>query len=89
MGGRRTVLEGWGYASAAQWVSAPSPFMERFAVNDAVFTDPSAQTIDRLRRGYGATWLVADASAGRVSPELGRFAVPRFSSGQVTVYQLR
>jgi hypothetical protein len=89
VGGRRTVLEGWGYTSAAKWPSAPTPFPERLAVNDAVFTDPSAKTIDRLRQGYGAGWLVADRSAGPVSAELARFAVPRFSSGEVTVYELR
>jgi hypothetical protein len=83
------VLEGWGYTSAAKWPSAPTPFPERLAVNDAVFTDPSAKTIDRLRQGYGAGWLVADRSAGPVSAELARFAVPRFSSGEVTVYELR
>ena len=85
LGGRRTVLEGWGYTSAAKSASAPTPFPERLAVNDAVFTDPSAKTIDRLRQGYGASWLVADTSAGPVSPELARFAVQRFSSGEVTV----
>jgi hypothetical protein len=89
LGGRRTVLEGWSYTSAATWMGAPSPFPERLAVNDAVFTDPSTQTIERLRREYGASWLVADTSSGRVSPELARFAVPRFSSGEVTVYELR
>jgi len=89
LGGRRTVIEGWGYTSAAKGWDSPSPFPERLAVNDAVFTDPSADTIDRLRREYGASWLVADRSAGRVSAELARFADPRFSSGQVTVYELR
>jgi len=89
LGGRRTVLEGWGYTSASKWPSAPTPFPLRLAVNDAVFTDPSAKTINRLRQGYGASWLVADRSAGRVSAQLGRFAVPRFSSGEVTVYELR
>jgi hypothetical protein len=89
LGGRRTVLEGWGYDSAAKWPSAPTPYPERLAVNDAVFTDPSAKTIDRLRQGYGASWLVADTSAGPVSAELARFAVPKFSSGEVTVYELR
>jgi hypothetical protein len=88
LGGRRTVLEGWGYTSAAGSSSAPTPFPEHLAANDAVFTDPSAKTVDRLRRDYGASWLVADASAGPVSPELARFAVPRFSSGEVTVYEL-
>jgi hypothetical protein len=89
LGGRRTVLEGWGYTSEAKSVSAPTPFPERGAVNDAVFTDPSAQTIERLRQLYGASWLVADKSAGPVSSRLARFAVPRFSSGAVTVYELR
>jgi len=89
LGGRRTVIEGWGYTSAAKGTTAPTPFPERLAVNDAVFTDPSLDTIDRLRREYGASWLVADRSAGRVSAELARFADPRFSSGQVTVYELR
>ena len=88
LGGRRTVLEGWGYTSAAKTVAAPSPFPERLAVNDAVFTHPSTTTIKRLRQRYGATWLVADTSAGPVSPQLARFAVPRFSSGEITVYEL-
>ena len=89
LGGRRTVLEGWGYTSAAEWPSGPTPFPERLAVNDAPFTDPSVNTMNRLRQDYGAGWLVADKSAGPVSPELARFAVPRFTSGQVTVYELR
>ena len=89
LGGRRMVLEGWGYTSAAKWPNDPTPFPKRLAVNDAVFTDPSAKTIDRLRQDYGASWLVADTSAGPVSPELARFAAARFSSGEVTVYELR
>jgi hypothetical protein len=88
LGGRRTVLEGWGYTSAAEAATGPSPFPERLAVNDAVFTHPSAKTIDRLRQEYGASWLVADSSAGPVSAELVLFAVPRFSSGPITVYEL-
>jgi hypothetical protein len=89
LGGRRTVMEGWGYTSEAGKMSAPSPFPERLAVNDAVFTAPSVKSIDRLREAYGVSWLVADSSAGPVSPALARFAVPRFISGEVTVYQLR
>lgn len=89
LGGRRSVLEGWGYAGAADSARAATPFPQRLAVNDAVFTHPSVAGIDRLRQGYGARWLVADSSAGRVSPELARFADPRFTSGEVTVYQLR
>ena len=89
LGGRRTVMEGWGYTSAATSWKGVTPFPERLAVNDAVFADPSAQTLDRLRRVYGAGWLVADTSAGRVSAALARFAAPRFSSGAVTVYEMR
>ena len=89
LGGRRTVMEGWGYTSAAKSLTAPTPFPERLAVNDAVFTDPSASTIDRLRSEYGASWLVADRSAGPVSSNLARFAVAKFTKGAITVYQLR
>jgi len=89
LGGRRTVLEGWGYTSLARSANASSPFRLRLAVNDAVFTSPSATTVSRLRQLYGASWLVADTSAGPVSADLTRFAIPRFSSGAVTVYQLR
>jgi len=89
LGGRQTVLEGWGYTPEADWQSAPTPLPARLAVNDAVFTDPSASAIDQLRQRYGAGWLVADASAGPVSPKLAQLAAPRFSSGQVTVYELR
>jgi hypothetical protein len=89
LGGRQTVLEGWGYTPVAEWPSAPTPFPARLAVNDAVFTDPSARAIDQLRQRYGASWLVADTSAGPVSPRLAQLATPRFSSGQVTVYELR
>jgi len=89
LGGRRTVLEGWGYTSAAKSSTGPTPFPMRLAVNDAVFAHPSAKTIDRLRRDYKASWIVADKSAGPVSPEIAQFATPRFSRGPVTVYELR
>jgi hypothetical protein len=88
LGGRSTVLEGWGYTSAAKWPGAPTPFPERLAANDIVFTDPSTANIHLLRQRYSASWLVADTSAGPVSPQLPRFAAPRFSSGQITIYQL-
>jgi len=88
LGGRRTVLEGWAYTTAATSPSAPTPFPARLAANDVVFTNPDAQDIRELRQRYGATWLVADRSAGPVSPRLARFAIPRFTNGQITVYQL-
>ena len=89
LGGRRTVLEGWGYSSASRYATDPSPFPERLAVNDSVFTNPSVGAIARLRKEYDASWLVADNTAGPVSPELAHLAEPRFVRGPVTVYQLR
>ena len=89
LGGRRTVLEGWAYTSAAKSPSAPTPFPQRLAANDVVFTNPDAQDINQLRQRYGASWLVADRSVGPVSPQLARFAIPRFTSGEITVYELR
>jgi len=89
LGGRRTVLEGWGYTGAATSASAPSPFPARLAVNDAVFTNPNAQDINQIRQRYGANWLVADTSAGPVSPQIAWFARPRFTSGEITIYELR
>jgi hypothetical protein len=89
LGGRRTVLEGWGYAGEARSGSGPTPFPERLATNDIVFTDPSPQNINHLRKQYGATWLVADRSAGPVSQRLAHLATPRFSSGEITIYELR
>jgi len=89
LGGRRTVIEGWGYAGGARSASAPTPFPARLATNDIVFTDPSPQNIHRLREQYAASWLVADRSAGPVSPRLAQFAVPRFRAGQITIYELR
>ena len=89
LGGRRTVLEGWAYTSAARSPRGPTPFPARLAANDVVFTNPNAQDVNQLRQRYGASWLVADTSAGRVSPQLAQFAIPRFTSGEITVYELR
>ena len=89
LGGRSTVIEGWGYTQMAKTANHPTPFPGRLAVNDAVFTRPSASTMNRLRKDYGVSWLVADSSSGPVSAELGRFADKRFSSGPITVYKLR
>jgi hypothetical protein len=83
------VLEGWGYTYLVKTPNHPTPFRARLAANDAVFTHPSVRSIGRLRQLYGASWLVADTSAGPVSSKLSRFATPRFVSGEVTVYQLR
>ena len=42
-----------------------------------------------MKREFGLSWLVADSTASTISPELPRFATPRFSAGTVTVYEVR
>jgi len=88
LGGRRAVIEGWGYADAAKGWVPPRVLAERLAVNDAVFSHPNLMTISRLRDEYRASWLVADSSAGTVSAQIARLAAPMFRSGSVTVYEL-
>jgi hypothetical protein len=91
LGGRQVLLEGWAYSMTDGAASGATtfPWGERLRHNDAVFSAPTPANVDRLRRQYGVTWLVADRTAGEVSPNLARLAVPRFSSGAVTVYELR
>ncbi len=62
---RRSVVEGWGYTAATNSGASddvrnaykPIPDPERLAINDAAFTDPSDESISRLRDTYGADWL--------------------------------
>jgi len=51
---------------------------------DRLGPEPMALLFERVAKP-----LVADTSAGRVSPKLSQFAIPRFNSGNVTVYELR
>jgi hypothetical protein len=95
--GRRTLIESWGYtdqAVAADGVGGlrynrqPPPFPDRFAANERVFADGSAADLAELRDRYHVRWLLADTRSGPVSPVLARNAVPRFTAGPVTVYQV-
>jgi hypothetical protein len=97
LGGRRTLVESWAYSDATvaangagglKYVLQPPPEPRRFALNERAFTTADPADLDQLYRGYGVRWLFADSRAGAVSPELARLAVPRFTSGPVTVYQL-
>lgn len=88
LGGRQTVLEGWGYTSPVGGLQVATRWPERLADNDALFTDPTAAGFAKLERQFGLGWLVADTSAGPVSPRITQYATPRFHAGTVTVYEI-
>jgi hypothetical protein len=97
LGGRRTLLESWGYSDASvaaqgvgglQYVMQPPSDQARYALNERAFTRADAADLAELRDRYGVKWLFADTRAGAVSPDLARVARPRFSSGPVTIYEL-
>lgn len=92
---RRVLVEGWGLTETANSMGTPgdypyTPFWDRrrLADNDAVFHDPSARALSRLRRHHGVGWLFADASAGRIAPDLARLATLRFQRDDCSVYEL-
>jgi hypothetical protein len=97
LGGRRTLLESWGYSDAAvaaqgvgdrSYVMQPPSDPAKYALNERAFTVADAADLAELRDKHGVKWLFADTRAGAVSPELARVARPRFSSGPVTIYDL-
>ncbi|MEU7903985.1 hypothetical protein [Actinoplanes sp. NPDC049118] len=97
LGGRRTLVESWGYSDAAvaahgaggvSYALQPPPDPGRYALNQRAFTAPDPADLARLREEYGVRWLFADARAGAVAPALDELARPRYTSGPVTVYEL-
>lgn len=94
---RRVLVEGWGYTVTANEISMQtrtwavlvpywrSPVLQ---ANDAAFTAPSPAVLRRLRTEYGVRWLLADARAQRVSPDLGRYARLRFQVEDCAVYEI-
>ena len=96
LAGRRVLVEGWGYTDAAQAANgrgglgfARQPFDDPalLALNDGVFTDPTAEKASKLCT-LGVRWLFADRRAGTVSPDLADVASLQFRSGPVSVYRL-
>ena len=96
LSGRRVLVEGWGYTDAAQAANgrgglgfARQPFDDPalLALNDGVFTDPTAEKASKLYT-LGVRWLFADRRAGTVSPDLADVASLQFRSGPVSVYRL-
>lgn len=95
---RRAVLESWAYTEENLHMIGrfPTgfpifPFDDpaRLQLNDAAITAPTPEVLAELRERYGATWILADTRAGRVSPRLGKLADLRFRAGTVRVYELR
>ncbi|GAA2472819.1 hypothetical protein GCM10009858_07670 [Terrabacter carboxydivorans] len=88
LGGRQTILEGWGYTSPVGGLQVATRWPERLADNDALFIDPTAAGFAKLEHQFGLGWLVADTSSGPVSPRITQYATPRFHAGTVTVYEV-
>jgi hypothetical protein len=99
LGGRRTLVESWGYTDQAvaadgvggkRYALQPAPYPERFALNQRVFAQGAAADVAELRDRYGVRWLFADSRAdGGVAPGLTQVATLRHTSGTVTIYEVR
>jgi hypothetical protein len=98
LGGRRTLVESWGYADQAvaahgtgglSYTYQPAPYPEVFALNERVFRTADPVDVARLRDEHGVRWLLADTRAGTVTPDLARVADVRHTGGTATVYELR
>ncbi|GAA0716823.1 hypothetical protein Drose_36860 [Dactylosporangium roseum] len=94
---RRMLVEGWGFSTTAHeeaarldtWVGHVPYWKPRIlADNDAVFEDPSPETVDVLRDRYRIRWLFVDETQSDVSPALSTFATERYRSGVCVVYEL-
>jgi hypothetical protein len=97
LGGHRTLVESWGYSDQAvaahgrdnrSYGTQPAPDPAVFALNERVFTAPTPADLAELR-ARGVRWLFADTRAGQVSPVLATLAPVRYTSGPVTVHELR
>ena len=95
--GRRALVESWGYHPESQrangrwglsYLRQTPPDLVRFALNERVFTEPSAADIQTLRDRYGVRWLFADTRAGPVSSHLAGLTTARYVDGPVTIYEL-
>ncbi|WP_156887643.1 hypothetical protein [Propionicicella superfundia] len=93
---RRVHIGGWAYTGEARQRHGVNglaykrqPFHDpaRFAQNDAVFTSPTADGIERLRAA-GVRFLYADELAGPVSPRLADLADLVHTEGPVSIYEL-
>jgi hypothetical protein len=94
---RPVLIEGWSYSNQANRIAvstggSPSliPYWNRaeLAANDAAFTAPSPEAIERLRK-VGVRWLYADHRAGKVSAALREYVSLRHATLDVTIYEIK
>ncbi|MCA2214436.1 hypothetical protein [Jidongwangia harbinensis] len=97
LGGRRTVVESWGYSDATvaangrderKYMLQPPPYPSVRDQNDSVFADADPADLAYLRERYGVRWLFADSRAGPVSLQLTYIATLRYRSGPVSIYEV-
>jgi len=95
---RRAMLESWSYSDASleyalrhkvSFLRTPSPFPRRTALNDAVFTDPTAAELATMWTRYGVRWLVVDLRYGGPPPGLERLTVPAYRTADAAIFRLR
>lgn len=83
---RHVLVEGWSYIrddpSAPFWQPA------KLAANDAAFTDPSLQTVRRLRSQYGVRWLLVDRRFPAKIAALSNVIAPVHTTGAYLIYDL-
>ncbi|MDR8414586.1 hypothetical protein MTP10_38400 [Nonomuraea sp. 3-1Str] len=93
---RRVLVEGWAYTTTSLAGLRPGeapryrPYgdQERLRANDAVFQQPSPDTVRLLRERYGVRWLFVDETLMRPGTQLWVHAKRRFRSGDHSVYEL-
>lgn len=97
LSGRRAVLEGWGFTDQTQalqgvdglvYALQPSPFTERFELNQAVFLESDEGALAALVDQFGVRWLVAVRAAGSVPTFSESVATVRFDNGEVTILEV-
>jgi hypothetical protein len=93
---RRELVGSWAYAprtvSTAQRQHLNPAAMQFWdqdllTANDLVFTDPTPDRVDRLRR-YGVRWLVVNRMVGTESAALRQYATIRIDHPTIAVYEL-
>ena len=95
---RRVLIESWSYSQRTlaaavrtdtSYLLLPSPYPERSALNDALFTAPTPAVLAQAYRIYGVRWLFVDLRYGRPPPALEVDAVPAYRTADAVVYRLR
>ncbi|XVV13173.1 hypothetical protein ACQP2X_02110 [Actinoplanes sp. CA-131856] len=98
LGGRRTLVESWGYTDSAvaaegvggkRYMYQPAPDQAAFQLNQRVFAHGRPADVAEIHRRYKVRWLFGDDRAqGGVSGNLASVATLRYRSGPVSIYQL-